>query len=298
MTTPLRVAFIGLGNMGRPMARNLLAAGIPVSVWNRTRSHAEDLAAHGARLAATPADAAGAADVAISMVADDRALESVVGDGGGLLAGLQRDAIHLSMSTISVEIAERLTESHAAAGSIFVSAPVFGRPEAAADRKLFVVAAGPPTALDRCQSLFDAVGQRTFRVGERPSAANVVKLSGNFLIASVIEALGEAFALTRKSGIDPALYLDLLTSTLFTAPVYKTYGSLIAARKYQPAGFKMVLGLKDVSLVLDAARSAAVPMPFASVVRDHLLAGIAQGGSDDDWSAVAEIAARAAGIGD
>jgi 3-hydroxyisobutyrate dehydrogenase-like beta-hydroxyacid dehydrogenase len=133
-------------------------------------------------------------------------------------------------------------------------------------------------------------------VGERPAAANVVKLSGNFLIASVIEGLGEAFALARKSGIDPAAYLELLTSTLFTAPVYKTYGSLIAARRYQPAGFKMALGLKDVSLVLDAARAAAVPMPFASVVRDRILTAIAQGGSEDDWSAVAEVAARSAGL--
>ncbi len=296
MPTPLRIAFIGLGNMGRPMARHLLAAGFPVTAWNRTRAHADALTAEGARGAPTPGDAAGAADIAITMLADDRALEDVV-DDGGLLESLPRDAVHVSMSTISVEIADRLTAAHAARGSVFVSAPVFGRPEAAADRKLFVVAAGPQEALDRCQPVFDAVGQRTFRVGERPSAANVVKLSGNFLIASVIEGLGEAFALARKSGIDPAVYLDLLTSTLFTAPVYKTYGSLIAARRYRPAGFKMVLGLKDVSLVLDAARAAAVPMPFASVVRDRILTAIAQGGSDDDWSAVADVAARSAGLG-
>jgi 3-hydroxyisobutyrate dehydrogenase-like beta-hydroxyacid dehydrogenase len=295
MTTSLRVAFIGLGNMGRPMARNLLADGFPVTIWNRTRAHADALTADGARLAATPADAADGADLAITMLADDRALDSVVGDGG-LLASLPRGAIHLSMSTVSVEIADRLTASHAAQGSVFVSAPVFGRPEAAAARKLFVVAAGPQAALDRCLPVFDAIGQRTFRVGERPAAANVVKLSGNFLIASVIEGLGEAFALARKSGIDPALFLDLLTSTLFTAPVYKTYGSLIAERRFQPAGFKMTLGLKDVSLVLDAARAAAVPMPFASVVRDRILTAIAQGGSEDDWSAVADVAARSAGL--
>jgi 3-hydroxyisobutyrate dehydrogenase-like beta-hydroxyacid dehydrogenase len=295
MTTSLRVAFIGLGNMGRPMARHLLAAGFPLTVWNRTRAHADALSAEGARVAATPGDAAGGADIAITMLADDRALDDVVG-GGGLLESLPRDAVHVSMSTISVEIADRLSAAHAGQGSLFVSAPVFGRPEAAADRKLFVVAAGPGEAVDRCQPVFDAVGQRTFRVGERPSAANVVKLSGNFLIASVIEGLGEAFALARKSGINPAVYLDLLTSTLFTAPVYKTYGSLIAERRYQPPGFKMVLGLKDVGLVLDAARTAAVPMPFASVVRDRILTAIAQGGSDDDWSALAEVAARSAGL--
>jgi 3-hydroxyisobutyrate dehydrogenase-like beta-hydroxyacid dehydrogenase len=288
------IGFIGLGNMGRGMAANLVRAGFDVTVWNRTASRAADLVAAGAIAAAGPADAS-RAPVVITMVADDRALEEVV-FAGGLMDALPRDAVHVSMSTISVALADRLAAEHARHGTSFVSAPVFGRPDAAAAAKLFIVAAGPPAALDGCAPLFDAMGQRTFRFGDRPSAANIVKLSGNFLLASVIESLGEAFALTRKSGIDPAQYLELLTSTLFNAPVYKTYGGLIAAGQYRPAAFRLLLGLKDVSLALEAARAATVPMPVASVVRDHMIAGLAQGHEDADWSVVADVVARSAGL--
>ena len=289
-----RVAFIGLGNMGRPMAASLVRAGFDVTVWNRTASHGEELVAAGAKRAATIADAA-RADVIITMVADDNALEKVVLEGQ-LLERLPSGAVHVSMSTISVALAERLTHLHADHHTTFVAAPVFGRPEAAAAGKLFIVAAGPTTALDTCQPLFDAIGQRTFRFGDRPQAANVVKLGGNFLIASVIESLGEVLALARKSDIDPRQFVDLLTNTLFTAPAYQTYGGLIADRRYRPAGFRLPLGLKDVSLVLDAARAAMVPMPVASVIRDHMLSGVARGYADADWSAVAEIVAESAGL--
>lgn len=289
-----QVGFIGLGNMGQPMARNIRKAGFDVVAWNRTRERAEALAADGVRVAAAVADAA-AVDVAITMVADDHALESIVFDGQ-LLDRLPKGAVHMSMSTISVALAERLSQAHAQVGQQFVSAPVFGRPDAAAAAKLFVVAAGAGAALDRCQPLFDAMGQRTFRMGETPSAANVVKLSGNFLIASMIESLAEAIALIRKSGIDAHEYVELLTSTLFAAPVYKTYGGLIADQKYRPAGFRMPLGLKDVSLAMDAARAAVVPMPIASVVRDHMMAALAQGYEEADWSALGEIAAKNAGL--
>jgi 3-hydroxyisobutyrate dehydrogenase-like beta-hydroxyacid dehydrogenase len=173
---------------------------------------------------------------------------------------------------------------------------VFGRPEAAAAAKLFIVAAGAPSAIATCQPLFDAMGQRTFAVGEKPSAASLVKLSGNFLLASMIECLGEAAALTRKGGIDPHVYFDIITSTLFSAPAYKTYGGLIADERYEPAGFNMALGLKDVRLVLSAADALAVPMPAASLVRDHFLAGIAQGQGDSDWSALARLSAKNAGL--
>ena len=291
--TVSHVGFIGLGNMGRGMAANLVRAGLRVRVWNRTAARAVDLVAAGATLAPSIADAA-RADVVATMVADDAALEAIV--DGGLLDALPSGAVHLSHSTISVALAERLTEAHATRGSIFVSGPVFGRPEAAAAAKLFVVAAGEAGAIERCQPIFDAIGQRTFRFGDRPSAANVVKLSGNFLIASMIESLGEAFALVRKSGIDPHQYLDLLTSTLFNAPVYKTYGGIIADERYRPAGFRLPLGLKDVTLALEAARGALVPMPLASLVRDHMIAGLAQGFEDADWSAVAAMAAIDAGL--
>jgi 3-hydroxyisobutyrate dehydrogenase-like beta-hydroxyacid dehydrogenase len=288
------VAVIGLGNMGRPLAARLLQAGFNLTVWNRTASHANDLVAAGAKRATTIAGAA-LANIVITMVADDAALEEVV-FAGQLLDALPGGHVHVSMSTISVALAERLTNLHAQRGSVFVSAPVFGRPAAAADGKLFIVAGGPAAALDACQPLFDVLGQRTFRFSGRPQDANLAKLGGNFLIASVIESLGEVLALARKSGIDPKQYLELLTSTLFTAPVYQTYGGLIVKQQYRPAGFRLPLGLKDVSLTLEAARAAVVPMPVGSVIRDHMLTGLARGYGDADWSVLAEVLAEAAGL--
>jgi 3-hydroxyisobutyrate dehydrogenase-like beta-hydroxyacid dehydrogenase len=293
----MQVGFIGLGNMGQAMARNLLQAGHQVTVHNRTPSRAEPLVAAGARLAATPGDAA-RGDAVITMVADDRALEAVAFGEGGIVARLPPEALHVSMSTIGVALSERLTDAHRQAGQVYVAAPVFGRPEAAAAAKLFVVAAGPAAALERCKPLFEAIGQRTFAFGDHPATANVVKLSGNFLLASVVEALSEAFALARKSGIDPHQYLELLTSTLFAAPAYKTYGGLIADQRYQPAGFKMPLALKDVRLTLAAAEAAGVPLPIASLVRDQLISGIARGYGESDWSALGRVVAENAGIRD
>jgi 3-hydroxyisobutyrate dehydrogenase-like beta-hydroxyacid dehydrogenase len=290
----MQISFLGLGNMGRAMAKNLLKARFDLTVWNRTAERADELVAAGAKRAATIAEAS-RADIVITMVADDTALESLMFEGG-LLDLLPRGAIHVSMSTVSVRLAQRLTTAHEERGTTFVSAPVFGRPEAAAAAKLFIVAAGPDTALERCQPLFDAMGQRTFRCGPRPPAANVVKLSGNFLIAAVIEGLAEAIAFVRKEGIDPHFYMDLLTNTLFTAPVYKTYGGLIADERYRPAGFKLPLGLKDVTLTLDAAREVRVPLPIASLVRDRMIAGLAQGHEEEDWSVLGALAARDAGL--
>jgi len=289
------LGFIGLGNMGQAIARNLLKAGHRVTVYNRTRSHAEALQGDGAIVADSPA-AASAGALVITMLADDRAVDSVVFGEGGVLGALGKDAIHVSMSTITVALSERLAEAHRDAGQGYVAAPVFGRPEMAAAAKLFVVAAGAPATLARCQPVFDAVGQRTFVLGETPSAANLVKLSGNFLIASVIECLGETVALMRKAGIDPHAYLEVMTSTLFSAPVYKTYGALIAEEKYQPAGFKMPLGLKDIRSILAAAEANGVPMPVASLIRDQFISGIARGGAELDWSALARIAAENAGL--
>jgi 3-hydroxyisobutyrate dehydrogenase-like beta-hydroxyacid dehydrogenase len=292
--THMHISFIGLGNMGRPMAANLLKAGFDLTVWNRSPQSAADLVAAGATHAASRADAS-RADVVITMLADDAAVEQVAFEGR-LVELLPRDAIHVSMSTISVRMARRLAAAHRDHGNSYVSAPVFGRPAAAAEAKLFVVCAGAATALDRLQPIFDAIGQRTFRFGEQAEHANVVKLSGNFLIASVIESVGEAVALSRKSGIDPHAFVDLLTSTLFAAPVYKTYGGLIADERYHPAGFRLPLGLKDVTLVLEAARDQNVPLPIASLVRDRMIEGLAQGFEDADWSVLGAVAARAAGL--
>jgi 3-hydroxyisobutyrate dehydrogenase-like beta-hydroxyacid dehydrogenase len=289
------VGFIGLGHMGAPMALNLLKAGHRITVFNRTRSKAEALAAKGAQVADRVADAC-RGDALITMLSDDPAVEDVVFGDGGALSALRRNAIHISMSTISVALSDRLAEVHGKAGQGYVAAPVFGRPEAAAAAKLFIVAAGADTTVARCQPLFNAMGQKTFVIGGKPSEANLVKLTGNFLIASALESLGEAFALVRKSGLDPHRYLDILTGSLFSAPVYKTYGPIIADERIPADGFKMSLALKDMRLALAAADAQTVPMPVASLVRDHLLEGVAQGEGDTDWSGLARLCARSAGL--
>lgn len=292
----MKVAFVGLGNMGVPMAHNLLKAGHQLTVYNRTRSRAEDLAKAGAVLADTPGRAASGAEVVITMLADDHALKSVVFDPANILDSLPAKAIHISMSTISVAISRRLAAAHHERNQHYVSAPVFGRPEAAGAAKLFIVAAGPTAAVERCQSLFDVMGQKTFTAGDDPSGANVIKLTGNFLITTVIESLAESLALVRKSGLDPNQFLDVLTNSLFNAPIYKTYGGLIAAEKFSPPGFKLPLGLKDNRLLLAAAEEKSVPMPMASLVRDRFLSALAQGLGESDWSAIAKISAKEAGL--
>lgn len=290
----MRAGFIGLGSMGMPMARNLLKAGHEITVYNRTRERGESLRAEGATVADSALDTCGG-DVLITMLADDRAVRAVVFEGQ-LISRLAPGAVHISMGTIGVALAQELTKAHAEAGSQFISAPVFGRPEAAEAAKLAIVAAGPSRTIEKCQPLFDAMGQRTFVVGEEPAKANTVKLTGNFLIVCVIESLGEAYALLRKSGVEPERFLEIMTSTLFSAPVYKTYGNLIAKEQFLPAGFKLPLGLKDVSLVLAAAADARAPMPIASLARDHILAAIARNGEDLDWSAFSKVSAENAGL--
>lgn len=292
----MKVGFIGLGSMGSEMARNLLKAGHELMVYNRTRSHAEPFAALGARIAATPTEAARDVDAVITMLADDRALEAVVFGSDGIVDSLKEGCAHISMSTISVAFSRRLKEAHREKRQHYISAPVFGRPEAASAAKLFIIAAGPSQQVQRCQPLFDAMGQRTFNAGEDAPAANVIKITGNFLITTVIESLAESFALVRKSGIDPNLFLEIMTNSLFTAPVYKTYGALVAAQKFEKVGFKLPLGLKDNRLVMAAAEEAAVPMPMASLVRDRFITAIALGLSEADWSAISSVSFREAGL--
>jgi 3-hydroxyisobutyrate dehydrogenase-like beta-hydroxyacid dehydrogenase len=289
------VGFIGLGAMGQAMARNLCKAGHKVTVYNRTRSRAEALVEDGAIIANTAAEAA-ANEVVISLLSDDKAVESVVFGKDGLLAALKPESVHVCMSTISVALGEKLTETHAQAGRVYVSAPVFGRPDAAAAAKLFIVAAGDEAAISKCQPVFDAMGQKTFVVSDKPVAANIIKIGGNFLIASMIESLSEAFALVQKFGVEPQDYLDLLTSTIFTAPVYKNYGGIIARKQFEPAGFKLPLGLKDVRLAIAAGDATNTPLPIASVVRDHLVAAMAKGYEELDWSVLGRIAAQNAGL--
>ena len=291
----MKVGFIGLGHMGAAMAGSLLQAGHEVSVYNRTPGKAQGLVDRGAHLVASVADTC-RGDAVITMLADDEAVEWIVFREGGVLQSLGQRTIHVSMSTISVALCERLADVHATAGQRFVAAPVFGRPDAAAQGKLFIVAAGVPDVIDVCMPLFEAMGQKTIPIGEVPQAASLVKLSGNFLIASVLEALSEAMALIRKAGIDPHRYFELLTSTLFTGPVFTNYGGLIADQRFQPAGFAAPLGEKDIRLTLAAAEKLRVPMPLASLVHDRLQTLIARGGAQLDWSAIGQLAAIDAGL--
>ena len=292
----MKIAFLGLGNMGGHMARHLLRAGHDITVWNRTLSKADELRAKGAKVGKSAGQAVKDAEAVVTMLADDHAVESAVLHSGGVLDHLPKGAVHISMSTISVALSQKLAEDHGKHGQQYIAAPVFGRPEAAEAGKLFVVAAGDNSAVERCKPLLELLGQRVFVIGDKPEMANVVKLSGNFLIASVIESLGEAIALTRKYGIDPHDYVEFLTNSLFSAPIYKTYGGIIAEEKYQPAGFKLRLGLKDVRLALAAAEAVDAPLPFASMLRDHMLTAIGRGMEDLDWSSTAKLAAQNAGL--
>jgi 3-hydroxyisobutyrate dehydrogenase-like beta-hydroxyacid dehydrogenase len=266
----MKVGFIGLGRMGAGMAGSLVRAGHAVTVYNRTPGKEQALVEQGASAAAQVADAC-QGDAVITMLSDDDALSTVAFGEGGVIVSLGKGAVHVSMSTISVALSARLAAAHANAGQRFVAAPVFGRPEAAAIAKLFITAAGATDALGICSPLFEALGQRTFFFGAEPQAANLVKLSGNFLIASMIEALGEAIALVGKAGIDRREYINFLTSTVFTAPIYRTYGSMIVEEKFMPAGFAAPLGHKDIRLTLAAAESLRVPMPLASLLHNRFL---------------------------
>jgi 3-hydroxyisobutyrate dehydrogenase-like beta-hydroxyacid dehydrogenase len=265
-----------------------------VTVFNRTPAKAQALIADGATLATSIAEAS-RGDAVVTMLANDEAVEDVVLGRDGVIANLASGGLHVSSSTISVALSERLTEKHARKGQKFVAAPVFGRPDVAAAGRLFIVAGGDAAAIEAAGSLLEAMGQKTFVISDTPKAANLVKLSGNFLGASVIEALGEAMALIGKAGIDERQYLEFLTSTLFDAPIYRTYGSLIAHGHFTPPGFAAPLGQKDIRLVLAAAEDLRVPMPVASLLRDRFLNLLAHGGDRLDWSAIGRLPAADAG---
>lgn len=286
------IAFLGLGRMGRPMAANLVEAGFPVRVWNRTIEKAEGLP--GATVASSPAEAVASGGIAVTMLADDRAVEEVV--EGGLLDALGQGGIHLSMSTISPATARRLAALHAEKGSRYVGAPVFGRPDAAAARKLWIALSGDPASRARVRAVVEALGQGIFEFGDEPSSANLVKVAGNFLIASALEAMGEAYTLGEKNGIDPVALADFFGKTLFSCAVYQNYGRAIAEQRWTPPGFTLRLGLKDVGLVNAEARSSETPMPFAALLQHRLLTAVARGNGDLDWTAIARGVREDAGL--
>ena len=291
----MKIGFIGLGKMGSGMARNLLRAGHELAVYNRSREKAEALARDGARVTTSPSEVCRGSEAVITMLSDDHAVAEVVFGKDGIAASLENGCVHISSSTISTAFARRLATEHGSKGQNFLSGPVFGRPDAAESKKLIVVAAGENKAIERCRPLFDAVGRRTFIVGSEPWQANAVKLGGNFMIASMLEAFGESFATMRKAGIDHHVFLDVVNE-LFGSPVYKNYGRIVADEEFDPAAFSLKLGRKDIRLVIETADALAAPMPLASLVRDHLLSGIAHGQADLDWSSLARVAARNAGL--
>ncbi len=292
----MNLTLLGLGQMGSGIARTILTRGHALTVWNRTPARALPFAAEGARVARTLVEAVSGADVVLTVLSDDAAVTAVVEGSSGLLASMPRGAVHASLSTISVALARRLAAAHASIGQGYVSAPVFGRPAAAAAGQLLVVAAGLAEHTTNARPALEAVGRQLVVLGESPEQANALKLGGNFLIAAMIEALGEAFALVRRHGVEAATFLDVVNGGLFKSPVYEAYGTIIAERRYSPPGFALPLGLKDVRLVLAAADAAAVPMPLASLVHDHLVTALARGKGGLDWAALGELIAEDAGL--
>ncbi|MDA8150818.1 MAG: NAD(P)-dependent oxidoreductase [Nitrospiraceae bacterium] len=281
----MNITFVGTGHMGEPMVERLLGSRFPVTLYNRTKSRALPLLEKGALWAETPALGAAWCDVIATMVADDSALENLLVPGG-ILEALPEGAVHLSFSTISVDYAASLEKRHAAHGHGFVSAPVFGRPDAVREGRLRILCAGKEESVQKVLPILNALGPRVFPLGESPSTANLVKLAGNFMIAATLETLGESFSLTKKAGVDPSLFLEIVNDSLFHSPLYGNYGRIMAEKRYDKAGFTMDLGLKDINLVLKAASDLRVPLPLGGILRDSFLSGLAKGRQPLDWSAV------------
>lgn len=291
----MKIGFIGLGSMGTPLARLLLEAGFEVTVYNRTTAKAVDAANAGAQVADNPAAAAAGAQIVVSMLADEAAVQTILEGADGVLQHLPEGAIHIGMSTVSVAFSRHLAARHRERGQHYIAAPVFGRPDAAAAKRLWIVAAGPAEALRLAQPVLAAMGVGVSQLGEDPGLASTVKLAGNHLIAGMLQALGESFALVRKAGLSSERFLEIV-NRLFKSPVYENYGRQIAGEMFTPPGFRLHLGLKDMRLVLAAADEGAVPMPLASLLHDRLLTALARGMGELDWSAVAQLAADDAGL--
>ncbi|MFF7634888.1 NAD(P)-dependent oxidoreductase [Kitasatospora sp. NPDC008050] len=294
MNAGLDVGFIGLGSMGREMAAQLVKAGHRVRVWNRSPAPVAALVELGAAAAATPAEAMDA-EVVVSMLADDAAVTDLLLDERLLAAASA--TVHVNMATVSPELARRAAELHQRHGIGYLAAPVLGRTDVAAAGNLNILAAGESSLIDQVAPLFEAMGRKTYRLGERPELANIAKISANFLLVSAIEALSEATALAEANGLAADQLVELLAGTLFPGPVYAGYGSMIAERRYDPAAFRLVLGLKDVGLALDAGAAAHVPLPIAGVLREALQESIAHGDGERDLAALGETARRRGGVG-
>ncbi|MFC0383351.1 NAD(P)-dependent oxidoreductase [Chromohalobacter israelensis] len=288
----MKIGFIGLGAMGCGMASQLLEAGHEVTVWNRSTEAVEALTRKGAKAAKTPADAA-RHEVLVSMLADDQAAHQVLIESKAVEA-MKKGSVHINMATVSVAFARGMTALHDRLGVAYIAAPVLGRPDVAAAGKLNIIAAGDPAQIERVRPVLDAMGQAVWPLGESPERANVVKIAANFMLATAIESMAEASTLTRAYGIEASDFLDFVTNTLFASPAYQGYGKMIAEARFEPAGFTMRLGHKDVGLALRAGDERHVALPLGSAVRDRLLDALAHGDGEKDWSGLAEVAARQA----
>ncbi len=290
----MQVGFIGLGRMGAAIAGRVLSGGHDLVVYNRTRSKADELEKGGATVADSIAGACVGREVVITMLADDAALDEVVRNG--ILESLPQGAIHIPMGTHGVTAMTALDAAHKDAGQVLVATPVLGRPDAAAAGNLGLVPAGPADAVARLAPLFESIGRRTFAAGTNPAGAASVKLANNMVLGCAIEAMAEGFALTRKHGVDPEIFNEVLTDGLFAAPAYKVYGGIIAKESYDQVGFTTTLGLKDANLMLAAGEASQVPLPSCNVYRDRLIGAIAHGEGDLDWAVIARDQARSSGI--
>lgn len=292
----MKVGFIGLGRMGQGMAARVLGAGHELIGYNRTPGKADDLAGRGAKIARSVAEAVADAEVVITMLGTDAALDALAHGPDGIIAAMPSGAVHVGMGTHGVAICRALAASHAEAGQTFVAAPVLGRPDVAASGQLGIVPGGPADALARCQPLFDAIGRKCFPAGDAAEAAAAIKVANNFVLGCAIEVMGEAFALVRRYGVEPAALYEVMTDALFAAPAYKIYGEIIVKQDYDRVGITAALGLKDANLALAAAEAVAVPLPSANAWRDRLLGAIAHGDGARDWAVVALEQARASGL--
>jgi 3-hydroxyisobutyrate dehydrogenase-like beta-hydroxyacid dehydrogenase len=292
----MKIGFIGTGRMGEAMVRRLIAAGHEVGVYNRTVSKLKPLEDLGARVLGSIAEAARHGEAVYTMLADDAALHDVLFQDGGLAQSLAKGGIHVCAGTHGIGVIRRLKAAHADAGQVLVCAPMLGRPELVSSGQAGIVASGPAEALAKCKPAFDAIGRRTFEAGADPEAATAIKITNNFVLGCAIEAMGEGFSLTRKYGVEPAVFYDVMTDGLFNCSAYKVYGKIMVEESYAKVGQMAVLGLKDANLALDAGNLAAVPLPSGNVWRDRLVGAVAHGDGDKDWAVMALEQARASGL--
>ena len=289
-----KITFLGLGNLGMPIAESLIKSGFELTVWNRTKSKADPLAALGAKVVTTPLEAITPGGIVFSVLADDAAVEEIF--SLELIEKLGEGGIHVSMSTIAPETARQLAKIHSWSKVSYVAAPIFARPEAVVAKVGNICVSGDPEVRERIKPILQTFVKGIYDFGDDPGAANVVKLAGNFMIAASLEMMGEAFTMAEKNGIPRQDIYEMLTQTLFAAPVFQNYGKIVAQQVYEPVAFRLPLGLKDINLTLKTASDVHVPMPMADLIRNRFISAIARGRDNLDWGALAQGASDDAGL--